>query len=457
MAVPGGSPHSFAHSMRNRTARSGRAALLRSRAGVLCGPARWAALLLCLTCGLSSASAQPSSSATPAAPDPAQARDGDVAEIEAALAADERSAMQAGAKRAPQKPTPAAGSMNPDVSFIADFAAAYFSDAAHLQTGAHDPSETGFNLQQLELDVGSSVDPYFRFDANLVFALSGVEIEEAYGTTLSLPLGLQARMGQFLTRFGRLNALHPHAWNFVDQPFALGRIFGGEGNRGLGVEVSWLTPLPWYVEVVLSSTHAGGEATMRSFFGADDLGVESLEDLLYVTAIEQFFPLSEDLSFLFGVSGAFGPNASGRDNRTDVYGTDLYLKYKPITSASFSVMSLQSEWFYRRRQLPDELLHDVNGYVEAFWRFAQRFGTAARYEYGSPALDSSGDVFASDPLDPQWTKSRQRITGNLTFWPSEFSRLRLQASRDLPGVRSGIWAAFLAVELVTGAHGAHVF
>lgn len=389
----------------------------------------------------------------------------ELADIEAALAADEAAskstgagsaAAPAGVPRAAASRPAAAGAMNPDLTFIADFAAAYFSDEDHLQTGAHDPVRTGFNLQQLELSVGSSVDPYFRFDANVVFALAGVEIEEAYGTTLSLPFGLQARVGQFLSRFGRLNSQHPHSWQFVDQPFALGRVFGGEGNRGLGVELSWLTPLPWYVEVAVSSMQANGEATMRSFFGAEDFEVEGPQDLLHVAALEQFFPLSQNWSLAWGLSGAFGPNPSGRANRTDVYGTDLYLKFRPITEASFTVVSLQTEWFYRRRQLPDELLHDVNGYIEAFWRFAQRWGAAARYEYGSPALDGSGDV-TTDPLDPTWTESRHRLSSNVTFWPTEFSRLRLQGSRDMPGYRSGIWAGFLTLELVTGAHGAHVF
>jgi hypothetical protein len=408
----------------------------------------------------------PAPQAAPAPPEPsgepaAGREDAELDEIEAALAADQAAAKPATGGAAP--PTSArgtrpaaAGSMNPDLTFIADFAGAAFSDEDHLQTGAHDPVQTGFNLQQLELSVGSSVDPYFRFDANLVFALAGVEIEEAYGTTLSLPYRLQARVGQFLSRFGRINSQHPHSWNFVDQPFALGRLFGGEGNRGLGVEVSWLTPLPWYVELALSSMQANGEATMRSFFGAEDFEVEGPRDLLHVAAIEQFFPLSQDWSLSWGLSGALGPNASGRANRTDVYGTDVYLKYRPITEASFTVVSLQTEWFYRRRQLPDELLQDVNGYVEGFWRFAQRWGTAARYEYGSPALDGSGDA-TTDPLDPEWSEARHRLSANVTLWPTEFSRLRLQGSRDMPGYRSSIWAAFLAVELVTGAHGAHVF
>jgi hypothetical protein len=351
----------------------------------------------------------------------------------------------------------ARGAMNPDLSLIADFAAAYFSADDHLQTGGHDPSETGFNLQQLELSAGASVDPYFRFDANIVFSLFGVEIEEAYGTTLDLPGGLQARFGQFLTRFGRLNATHPHAWAFVDQPFALGRVFGGEGNRGLGVELSWLTPLPWYVELVGSVTQADGEGTARSFFGADDLGVESPADLLYVTALKQFFPLAHDWSLAWGFSGAFGPNSTGRENRTAVYGTDVYLKFRPITRGASTHVALQSEWLYRRRQVPDEVLQDVNGYAQLVWRFDARWGTAARWDYGSPAFDTGGNRFDADPLDPEWNDSRHRASLNVTFWPTEFSRFRLQGSRDMPGWRDGIWAAFLAAELVTGAHGSHAF
>ena len=391
-------------------------------------------------------------------PPPAPAPD----DLEAALAADraaqaEKPGPRASDSTAPAWRDPARASLNPELSLIADFAAAYFSEDENLETGGHDPTETGFNLQQLELAASAAVDPYLRFDANLVFGLFGVELEEAYGTTLALPFRLQARFGQFLTRFGRINAMHLHAWDFVDQPFAIGRVFGAEGSRGLGVELSWITPLPWYVELVGSATGAAGEGTARSFFGADDLGVQSPADLLYITALKQFFPVTDDWSLLLGNSFAFGPNSTGRDNRTEVYGTDLYLKYRPITRQSTTIVSLQTEWLYRRRQVPSDVLADISGYAQLFWRFDQRWGTAARYEYGSPAFDSGGDVAASEPLDPEWTESRHRVSANLTFWPSEFSRFRLQGARDMPGVVDGIWSVFLAAELVTGAHGSHAF
>jgi len=388
---------------------------------------------------------------------PPEEEEVDLEEIERALAAD------VAAKEKEQEESPrSAGfslqSLNPDLAFIADVAVAYFSSDEPLQTGGHDPRRTGFTLQQLELSAYKAVDPYFSFNANLVFSEFGVEIEEAYATTLSLPWRLQARVGQFLTRFGRINNTHPHQWAFVDQPFAIGRVFGPEGNRGLGAEVSWLSPLPWYVEVFGSVTDAQGAESARSFFGASEGEVESPLDFQFTGAVKQFFPFSDDLSLLWGLSAASGPNSSGFRNRTDVYGTDLYLKYRPISDpANPTVISLQAEVLYRRRQVPDDLLQDVNGYAEVFWRFASRWGAAGRYEYGSPAWNLDGDVVV-DPLDPEWLANRQRLSANLTFWPTEFSRIRLQGASDVVGWRDEpTFAAMLNFEFAVGAHGAHTF
>ena len=323
--------------------------------------------------------------------------------------------------------------LNPDISFIVDVALAAFSDeAGNLQAGAHDPSQNGFNLQQVELAIGKAVDPFFRVDGNIVFGEFGVEIEEMYATTLSLPWNLQLRVGQFLTRFGRLNATHPHTWDFVDQPLILGRYFGGESNRGLGAELSYLTPLPWYVEVVGSVTNPIGEATARSFLGGSGLSIESPLDFQGTLAVKQFFELGDDWSLLWGLSAANGPNATGHDNRTDIYGTDVYLKYRPISEGSYTIVALQAEWLMRRRQVPDDLMWDHGGYVYGFWRFSKRWGVAARYELGAASRDEDGDRVGDD-LDPQWVDDRHRVSASATLWPTEFSRVRLQGSVDAPG------------------------
>ena len=387
----------------------------------------------------------------------------DQAELQKALEADAAQAKATMGAAPPPAPPEAAGapaflqSMNPDISLITGVALGWFSRDQHHQSGGHDPTKTGFNLQQVEMSLHKSVDPYFRFDSYIVFGQFGVEIEEAYATTISLPWNLQARAGQFLTRFGRINPTHPHQWDFVDQPFALGRVFGGEGNRGLGFELSHLLPLPWYAEIIASVTDPVGEATARTFYGARDLGIRTPFDFQSTLALKQFFPLSDDWSLLWGLSGAAGPNPTGHGNRSEIFGTDLYLKYRPISRGGNTTVSLQTEWFYRRRQVPEDVLQDVNGYAYLFWRFALRWAAAARYEHGSPTWAMTGRN-PGDYLDSYWTDHRHRASANVTFWPSEFSRIRLQGSSDAIGWESRVnLAVFLAFEVAIGAHGAHRF
>ena len=370
-------------------------------------------------------------------------------------------ALELGAPAPPPAPAASTGrvvqSMNPDISFIADFAAAAFTDDDPRMTGGHDPTRPGVNLQQLEMSIGSAVDPYFRFDGNIVFSQFGVEIEEAYGTTLGLPGRLQVRAGQFLTRFGRANNSHPHAWDFVDQTLLVGRNFGGEGNRGLGGELSWLAPLPWSVELIGSQTMANGASTARSFYGGQDLGVDRISDLQSTLALKQFFPLSSDWSLYWGLSYAGGPNPTGARNRSEIYGTDLYLRFFPAASASNQQLTFTFELVQRRRQVPDDLWIDHTGYAAVSHHFAPRWGWAARHELGLGARTVEGEV-PVDTLDPAWTGPRHRTSANVTFWPTEFSRLRLQGQRDqVRWEAQPEYAGFLAVEFVTGAHGAHSF
>src|SRR5690554_6060132 len=93
-------------------------------------------------------------------------------------------------QRAAIDPAQLAQSMNPDISLIADFALAWFSDEPAL-LGGHDATDMGFNLQGLELGLAAGIDPYWRFDSHILISLFGLEVEEAYATTLALPFGLQ--------------------------------------------------------------------------------------------------------------------------------------------------------------------------------------------------------------------------------------------------------------------------
>ncbi len=418
-------------------------------------PRALSAILIAAAAALSAARATAEAAPPAAAPPVIEAPSAsDLAEIQRALGADRAAATPPPDPPRVELPSAAQRAiapLNPSLSAVADFALAAFSRDQNLQTGGHDPTQSGFNLQGLELTIGADVDPYFKFVTHLVFGAEGFELEEAYASTTALPGSLELRAGKFLTRFGRANASHPHQWDFVDQPFVLGKMLGPDGNRGLGAELSWLSPLPWYLEVVLSETMANDACCARSFYGDDPSPVRGPQDLQTTLAIKQFHALSDDWSLATGLSGAIGPSpATPHALGTTILGADLYLKYRPITRQSFTTVSLQAEALGRRRETAVGTLTDQGIYAQALWRFAQRWSTAARYEIGNGP--------SGDPLDPEWAGDRQRVAANVPFFPTEFSRLRLQGSTDLPSwLPHPIFAGFLAVEFVIGAHGAHKF
>ncbi|MCH8328247.1 MAG: hypothetical protein IID15_06975 [Candidatus Marinimicrobia bacterium] len=160
--------------------------------------------------------------------------------------------------------------------FTAGMASVSGEDLLKLQAGAHDPRVNGFTVQNLELSLTGAIDPFLNGEVHIIFQIdeageSLMEVEEAFLTTRSMPGGLQLRAGTYFTEFGRLNPQHPHSWSYVDQPLVNGYLLGGDGMRGPGARLSWLTPLPWYSEVTAGLQNAVGE-TMVSFLG--ELGEE---------------------------------------------------------------------------------------------------------------------------------------------------------------------------------------
>src|SRR5262245_30311651 len=215
-------------------------------------------------------------------------------------------------------------------------------DLASIETGGHDPSQRGFTVQNVEAVFDGAVDPYFRGQANVVLQIdaegkSTVELEEAYLTSTSLPANLQLKAGTFFSEFGRLNAQHPHTWDFVDQPLVNGRLMGPDGLRNPGVRVSWLMLLGFYSELFLSVQDSQGE-TAASFRGEpgdvfagrpiESRDVRSLADLLYVPRWSGSFDLTSNQTLVTGASAAFGPNGTGGDTSTRIYGADVFWKWK---------------------------------------------------------------------------------------------------------------------------------
>jgi len=383
-----------------------------------------------------------------------------------------------------------------DVSLDALFAAGTSTERdpsiRALQGGDHDPRRRGFTVQNIELSLSGAVDPYLAGEAHIIYLIdpvagdTRVELEEAFLTTQSLPYGLQLKGGFYFTEFGLINPTHPHAWDWMDQPVINTRLFGPEGLRQAGVRLGWLTPLPWFSELYLGTQNADGEIASsflanEEFFGERPIGgrpfvkrdVSNLKDLLYSVRWENFWNVSDTVGTKLGVSGLFGPNATGPEGDTRIYGADLKLRWRPANNfRGWPFFLWQTEIMARDYtadrffddshpdkiiNLPRETLHDWGFYTQALYGFQYGWAAGLRYEYASGSGESLF-AFNGRNKDP-FRDDRHRISPLLVWHPSEFSRIRFQYNYDRADHLEGkdAHSAWLGVEFLYGAHPAHTY
>src|ERR1700682_4864473 len=295
-----------------------------------------------------------------------------------------------------------------NISFDGMFALAYSSarDLNHVEVGDHDPQQRGFNARNIELAFDGAVDPYFEGFANIVFKLDNdnqtqVEVEEAFLQTTSLPLNLQLKAGQFFSAFGRINPTHPHTWDFADAPIVHGRLLGPDGLRGVGAQISWIVPVPWYSQLIFAVQNGRGGTgySFRNpgdggmFFGrvTTDREARGLQDFVWIPRWENSVDLSPTQVVLAGVSGAFGSNDTGAYTRTQIYGTDFLYKWKSShAEGGFPFVKWQTEVMYRRfeagRGMDNtfpvaETFHAWGMYSQVLWGFKKGWVVGVRGDY----------------------------------------------------------------------------
>ena len=105
-------------------------------------------------------------------------------------------------------------------------------------------------------------------------------------------------------------------------------------------------------------------------------------------------------------------------------------------------------------------LDDAGLYSQLLWGFARPWVAGVRYdrargERTDVALPDGGYSTSADSL----RDSRQGVSAVLSYYPSEFSKLRLQYNYDRAEFLSAADAhsAIVQFEILFGAHGAHKF
>jgi hypothetical protein len=349
----------------------------------------------------------------------------------------------------------------------------------------------GLSLTETELTVSANVDQLFYGQATVGLheeAGSGteVDIEEAFIETLSLPAGFGLRFGRFYPEIGYLNTRHTHAWDWADAPLPLQAFLGKQYNDD-GLRLSWVAPTDYFLELGLETLR--GENFPSGSDGTDFIG--NTQNVFARVGAD----LGDSQSFRVGLShlraqpldrsgghahghedGEHGEESLGFTGDSDLTALDATWKWAPHGNYRDRNLTLRGEYFYRNEDGAYTLsgeegsaLMPFNGmqqgfYIDGIYQFHPRWRAGLRYE--RLWTDNNMTVAGNDTGEPDdelieetglvTDEKPNRWSAMVDWSPSEFSRLRLQYTRDntLPESDDQIHLQYI---MSLGAHGAHAY
>jgi hypothetical protein len=377
---------------------------------------------------------------------------------------------------------------NPAISVILDGRFANFSqDPAHASvTGFQSNADAsaalgarGFSLGESELTFSANVDQLFY--GNATFAVEPddtLAVEEAFGQTTALGHGLTLKLGRFFSAIGYENSIHAHAWDFVD-PALVQKVFLGDNYTDDGVQLSWIAPLPVFVEIgggIGRGANPPGTNRDKNGIGAGTLFAHLGDDIGSGGSYRVGTSLLQTSTDANGTSDADLEDRTGTANRfigdTRIVGLDFVYKWAPEGNPKYTNFKLVTEWFQQRRS--GDLVFDENGtlgigptaegftvkqygwYVQGVYQFHPEWRVGLRYDQLDEGTWDAGPVAtANGVVRPDFTP--RRYSAMIDWNPSEFSRIRLQVNQDKSQQGFTDNVIFLQYIFSMGTHGAHKF
>ena len=328
---------------------------------------------------------------------------------------------------------------NPDIGMIGNFVSATGPSRGGSPSIAPIPFAT---LQESEASFQAIVDPYARADFFLAIGEEGIEVEEGYVSFPTLPGGLLVKAGKFRANFGRLNAFHNHTLPWIDRPLVMYNLLGGSpldpdtGIKDAGVSVARLIPAGKLFLEGVAEIYRGDSGTLfKSNRRADFSTVEHLR---------AYADLTDQTNVEIGGSYSRGHNELGSDFVTQLYGTDVTVRWRPLSRAIYHSLAARTELIWSSREQLPSLQRAFGGYASLDYGFMRRWFVGGRYDWAERADNAVVQDLGQSAV--------------LTFWPSEFSQVRGQYRRTRYGDDGRIANELLFQVLFTiGAHGAHPF
>jgi hypothetical protein len=341
-----------------------------------------------------------------------------------------------------------------DVGIAGDFIANFTQrNVDKANAGTFAGQENRFFPREIELSLFGQVDPYARAEVRIEAGEEdageiALHLAEANLTLLTLPFNTQLKMGQMRNRFGLLNPFHEHDRPFIDTPNVLGWFLGDEGLVERGAELTWVAPLPFFLEGLVGVFNGDNE---------DAFGRSSLKVPLVTGRLRTFFDLATLGAIQVGASAASGQT---EERRTQTFvGYDVKYKLTP-EGWRHPLLTLASEgiWSFREGEVEEETGPEDRTFRRFGWYIYgevqpwRRWAGGLRYDY-TQLLEAPGREWAIGPY--------------LAFMASEFLRFRLGYKRTERDNRetfnandaSGRTAdeVFFQATFILGAHPAHPF
>ena len=262
-----------------------------------------------------------------------------------------------------------------------------------------------FSIGEWELDIRSYLDPYARVAA--VFGWSeeeGFGLEEGYVDWLNLFPRMSLTVGRKRQQFGVLNRWHPHALDQVYYPWVIEESFGEEGLIGTGVSLDWLMPSLWADsnELIVEVTDGDNDV---AFAGSDWTKPAILAYLKSYWDVTGDSYLEVDLTGLHGVTDPEG----NLDH--DFLAIDAVYNWYPAGRELYNDVTLRGMLLRSFLDLADGGRRDAwGGYFYGQYKFSRRWIVGARYDNVQDQREAGHSFWGISPY--------------LTFWQSEFVRLR---------------------------------
>jgi hypothetical protein len=319
----------------------------------------------------------------------------------------------------------------------------------------------GLHCQCVDVEITSNVDIYLQ--SKIVFGGGEDEplgAEEAYLTSLRMPIPILLRGGMMLNTFGRYNLFHLHHMAFAENPLILNQVFGTK-LREVGLEASYLLPLPWYSEILGGVLNGNNEVLFNS---------EEQNHFAWLGRLDNFWDLSDETtgrigcSFLSGSRGTqhnpdipFDPTIS--EITTFTWGIDVHLKWKPLTHGRYRSLVFEGEYVNTTFDVNNRKTDPLHGfYTQLLYQFGLRWWVQGRYERFDRAKELNY-FFETPPdiaLDYDDNFSGKRASIALAYVPTEFSAFRLQYNYQKFNSFDE-QQVILQVNVTIGSHPAHKY